>query len=333
MNDTLNKTHTSKLIPLISVALNGVLLALGIVIVIILLSGGYANKGNISDLDHAIEYANSLLNNELYNEAIFEFEEILRVYAPDAQKAANIIYTTGNIYYADLRDFKGALKQYLKLKTLYPDSPLLMEANKKIVSCLDYLGRSAQAQQTLEESVVLGEKSATPKGGKVVAKIGSRDITMRELNAALNRLPDYLLEEFKGPTGKYNFLNQYVGQELMYDMALRRGYDKNQEVIDDLHEVTRQILIRKIYQDEIGGKLEIKDEDIKFYYEQHKDEYADKTMDEAVQEIQKKLQMQKMQILEQELIRKMMDAEGVRFFPESLGVDPDKLEQEISGNQ
>lgn len=295
-------------------------MVLAVILIIILVRGGFSRPAGGGDLARATEYANSLLNNELYRQAIDQFEAILADYNPDASRTANIIYQMGNIYFEDLKDYQGALQAYLKLKTYFPDSPLMSETNKKIVGCLDRLGRSAQARQALDQAVVLGQSTPLPSGGKTLAKIGDRKITARELNAALNKLPENMLEEFKGPEGQYRFLQSYVAQELMYNMALRRGYDKEQEYIDNLNEMQKQLLIQLVYQDEVGEKLEINPEDVKFYYQQHQEEFKDKSPEQAYQEIGNLLYMQKSRIMEQELIKKMTEAEGVSIFPDSLGV-------------
>ena len=124
------------------------------------------------------ELANVLYNQQLYSQAIAEYIDYLNNYPLDQSEQANISYMIANIYFDRLNDYENALAYYLRIKYLYPDSPLQADASKKMVACLENLRRSGDARQIVEQTAALDE-SQKPHNepGEVIARIGNRQIT------------------------------------------------------------------------------------------------------------------------------------------------------------
>ncbi|HDZ12663.1 MAG TPA: hypothetical protein ENH53_10680, partial [Bacteroidetes bacterium] len=130
------------------------------VILTILLLGtafaaGCSKKQSQRNPDKVREYANALYNQQLYPQAIQEYQHYLNTYNISQGEQANITYTIANIYFDRLHDYQNALANYLKIKQFYPESNLQKEVNKKIVASLERLRRSEDAQQVLNETTSL----------------------------------------------------------------------------------------------------------------------------------------------------------------------------------
>jgi TolA-binding protein len=297
-------------------------------IFIILFSICSTNKEPQISADKKREIANVLYNQQLYQQAISEYQDYLENYQLNAGEKANISYMIANIYYDRLHDYENALAYYLRIKHLFPESDLQSDINKKIVECLERLKRSTDAQQVIEQSAALDE-SQKPKSqpGEVVARIGSREITSGDLQYELNRLPVYLREQIQSKEQKIEFLKSYIVQELLYDSAKRMGLDKDKEVREGVLMAEKSIMSQKLLQQEIEKETGIdkySNADVELYYKANKEKYAEK--DEAGKiksipsfgEVQEKVAQdfiqEKQQEAYQRLIERLMKSENVQIY-------------------
>jgi len=126
--------------------------------------------------------------------------------------------------------------------------------------------------------------SCSGKGDKIkinqglAARVGDAKITMAEFERKFDELSEAQKLEFKGEYGKAKFLDQLIDKELIYQEALRRKLDQDEEVRRKIEDARRQILAGEFYRKEIVHKLRIPEKDIKDYYENHKDEFMTKTL-------------------------------------------------------
>ena len=72
-----------------------------------------------------------------------------------------------------------------------------------------------------------------------------------------------------------DFVIQWVNSTLLYEEARAEGYDRSSEVNETIEEIRRQLAINRLLEAEVyGGQApQVTDEDIKTYYDQHKDAY------------------------------------------------------------
>jgi len=270
-----------------------------------------------ADIDKMQEYAHALADNRLYSQAITEYDRILETGKLSEKKSANLNYLVGKIYMERLSDYENAAARFLRAKLLKPEEHLERELSLKLVECYERLGRSFDAQRELERETSTSEKPETP-GGKVVARIGKREITLGELQEAVSRLPEFAQKEIDSREKRLEFLRQYVGAELLHDSALRKGYDKDPEVLKGLEEVKKQLLVQKIFQEEVYSKIEVSDSDAELYYEAHEDEFEDKSFGEVKELARLKLQQERSQEEFDKLIARLMKAEKVEIFEDQL---------------
>ena len=273
---------------------------------------------NAVSFEQAKRYASKLANSELYPQAVGEFERILRDYNLSDREAGSILYQIGDISAEHLRDPGKALAAFIKIQELYPDHPLKDDIERKIIAQLDKMGMSKQAQLRLSETVDPGKQVSETEPSVVVARIGDRAITSDEIEDALADLPPEIAEQLIDPQAKGRFLQDYVGQQLLYDAALRAGYDKHQKTVEMFESARKNILISTYFNDNIANRVEISQSDIGYFYEIHKAEFGDKPLDEIRPQVENALRQQKMAEIHQSVIDELIKTEKVQLFPENL---------------
>jgi tetratricopeptide (TPR) repeat protein len=279
--------------------------------------------------DRVREYAGDLVNRSLFRQAIQEYEFYLDNYQVEPRERANVNYIIANTYFDRLNDYENALSYYLKIKHFYPESSLIDQVNKRIVACLERLERSEDAQQALDETVQLDPSDVEKKRpGAVVAKIGKREITQGDLDFEISQLPPTVREQFKDKEKKLEFLQEYVATELLYDTAKRAGLDKNTEIIEGAFQAKKTLMVRKLLEERVAGKIDIEDSDIELYYEANKDQYAEKDdegniieekpLSKVRKQVAEDLYMQKYKDAYRGLLERMILAEDVKFYKDRV---------------
>ncbi|OQY27433.1 MAG: hypothetical protein B6244_10705 [Candidatus Cloacimonetes bacterium 4572_55] len=281
------------------------------------------------------DYANELLNNALYQQAIDEFSRYLQHSYLDDKVRANINYIIATTYLERLRDYENAMAYFIKVKTYYPDSQLTNQVNKGIVACLERLNRSADARQTLSEATALDpdQKDRPNLPGRVVAEVGEKKITQGDLDAEINRLPPLLRQEYQKPDKKLQFLQQMIATELMYSKAQRMGFEKDKEIIDQIFQAKKSILVQKLIQGEISEKINVTDFDIKLYYDANKSQYLVKdeegnerqaTLEEVKTRVRSDVQSQREQDAYQQLVQQLLTANDVKLYSDLVASEMEK---------
>lgn len=303
------------------------------VILTILLLGtafaaGCSKKQSQRNPDKVREYANALYNQQLYPQAIQEYQHYLNTYNLSQGEQANITYTIANIYFDRLHDYQNALANYLKIKQFYPESNLQKEVNKKIVASLERLRRSADAQQVLNETTSLNPVKHKKRPGAVVAKIGNREITQGDLDYEISQLPPSVQTQFKDKAKKLEFLKQYVATELMYNTAKRKGLDKDKDVVEATFQAQKNFMVQKLLQQEIARNVKVDNSDIELYYKANKDKYAEKNkkgkvirikpFNEVKSQVTQDFLAEKRRTAYQDLINRMTKAENVVIYSDKV---------------
>jgi hypothetical protein len=270
------------------------------------------------------EYANELYNRQLFEQALEQYRFYLNNYALDEKEQANITYQIANIYFDRLKDYDNALAEFLKIRTLYPESPLLSEVNKKVVACLERMQRPEDAQQALNESTSLEGFVRESRPGEVIARIGDRSITQGDLDFEISQLPPEVRAQFLRKENRIEFLRRYIATELMYDSAKRQGLDQDKDVLENSFQAKRSFMVQKLLEQEISKKVQIDPNDVQLYYEAHKDDFAEKDEDGNVKrvpplqeinsQVAQRLFQERYQVAYEELISSLLRAEGVHIY-------------------
>jgi hypothetical protein len=300
--------------PFLILTLLGILLVLS---VLIYLRWGELSKAKL-DVSQQQDLAAELVDNKLYSKAVVEYDKLLDYGELELKKQANINYIVGNIYLNYLKDYENAAARYVKARFLDPESELKDKINKNLVICFERMGRSLEAQKQLERSTEFGGASSKKEGEVVVARIGEREITMTDLENEIEKLPPSVQGQFADRKGKLEFLQQYVGAELLYDTALRRGFDKDKEVVEGAFQMKKQLMINKLLTEEIPQDIQVSEAEIKLYYDAHQEDFKDQELNQVGSQIELELKRGKQQEAYNKLVQKMMEAEKVRIYDDQF---------------
>ena len=281
------------------------------------------------DAEKIRDYANALYNRQLYQQAAREYNYYLQNYDLTESESANINYTIANIFFERMRDYENALTYFLKVKHLYPQSPLQDEVNKKMIECLERLDRSTDAQQVLEEATLLDPSQARKsRPGEVVAKIGKRKITTGDLEFEMSQLPPFIKSQISDKSKKVDFLKQYIATELLYDTARRKGLENDKEVIEGAFQAKKNLMVQKLLQEEISQQVDVQESDVELYFKANNEIYAErddngkivaiKSFEEVRSQVMQDFIREKQQQAYERLVQRMMRAEGVEIYEDLL---------------
>ncbi len=293
-----------------------VLIIFGIVVIILLILNLFLKPSpyfSETSFETLKEYANDLKNKGLYLQAINAYKEYLKNPRLSRRVRANIHYIIAEIYRDNLKDFDNALAHYIKIKYIDENSPLTQNVNQKIVECLENSGRSREAQLALESSTLMGKKKVS-QSDVIIAKIDSDLITLNEFNQWYDRLPDEIKKQYPGQDGKRKLLQQFIGEELLYRMAMRKGYQNDPQILKQTFEIKKNLMMQKLLQEELRGKINITQNDLKLYYKANKEKYENKPFEMVSQQVYNDLLREKMEEQSQKLLEKMIKANRVEIF-------------------
>ncbi len=117
-------------------------------------------------------------------------------------------------------------------------------------------------------------KTGDQKTGTYVAKIDNKTITAEDVKTEMSNLPDVAKDFFKGPEGTSRFVNELVNKELLYLEAKKKGFDKDKNFERKMEEFKKIQLISQLLEKEIGASLKVTEQDVREYYDKHKDEFV-----------------------------------------------------------
>jgi peptidyl-prolyl cis-trans isomerase C len=156
------------------------------------------------------------------------------------------------------------------------------------------------------------EAGQTGQTGPFLAKVGNVAITQADYDREFAALPDYAQQMFKGNEGKENFLNEIVKKEILYQEALKKGLDKSPEFRQKVEDFKKLTLISELIGQEVMSKAKVSDQEVKDYYNKHKEDFATtsqirashilvKTEDEANKVLERLKKGEKFETLAREL--------------------------------
>jgi tetratricopeptide (TPR) repeat protein len=231
-------------------------------------------------IDTAKMLAGELADNKLPQAAIEEYQKVLDIGSLTDSERGAIHYLIGDLYYNDVGDYEQAAAHYVRARALDENAPYNAEAGKKLITCLERLGRRQEAQRELDVQANLNpDTTKTP--GKLVAKVGSSNITLADFEQAIDRLPKSMQDKLADPKEKRKFLDQMIGRELIYHAALREGLDKSEEAQQALKDIEEDYLVQYYTQKKIAPTVKPDTADVMLYYKAHKSDYGDKEFEDV----------------------------------------------------
>lgn len=217
-----------------------------------------------------LEYANVLLAKGLNANAAQAYEVYIKKGSVESKELASACYKLGNIY-LDLKEYEKALASFYKSELLNSGADYKQDMDQKIVSALENLGLSQQAQYELESRTSI--KPAAQKNEKIAVRIGKREITNEEIDTIINRLPEQIRRGLNSDDAKLRFVREYVATEVLYEKGKKLGLDKNTNIRFAVEDFKKQLVLQELLRDEIKKELKVTPEDISLYYKANKDRY------------------------------------------------------------
>jgi len=254
---------------------------ISVIIILLIIAGlffvinltGQANNNQRSAWTDKMQlgYANTLLSKGLYANAAQEFEAYIKRGGTDSKDLASICNKLGNIY-MDLKEYELALASFYKSEMLDPNSEYKQDLNQKIVSALESLGLSQQAQYELESRTSI--KPTVQSNEKIAVRIGKREISNDEIDMVINRLPEEVKKGLNSNDAKLKFIREYVATEVLYEKGKKLGLDKDTKIRGAVEDFKKQLVLQELLGEEIRKELKTTPEDILLYYKANKDKYS-----------------------------------------------------------
>lgn len=108
---------------------------------------------------------------------------------------------------------------------------------------------------------------------RVIARVGNVEFTAAEVDRRLAELPPYVQQQFAGLEGKKEFLDRLIEEEVMFQAARQAGYETNPDVTRAVEAIKRRTMIQAYYADAIEKAVEVPEEDVVAYYNEHDEQF------------------------------------------------------------
>jgi tetratricopeptide (TPR) repeat protein len=300
-------------------ALAGVaaLAAAGSLVVVLLVYGAVTPHGRKEAAVDAKKLAGELADNNLPDAAIEEYKKILDDGSlTDAERGA-VCYLIAKTCFENIGDYETAAAYYIRARALDPDASYAEEAAKSLIACLERLGRRLDAKRELDHYTSLSPDTGRSPG-KIIARIGDRQITDADLMIELQLLPAEMQSRFASRDEKLKFLHSMIGRDLIYHAALREGFDRENDVQRDLRRLEKEYLIQYYTRQKIAPNVKLDTAGVRLYYQANKEKYGDKSFEEAREQVVQDYFNFSGQKEIGEYMNALMQAENVRIFEENV---------------
>lgn len=115
----------------------------------------------------------------------------------------------------------------------------------------------------------------TPEqAARVVARVDEEKITLGDFAETLDRMDPFDRLRYQTAEKRRELLNEMVDLELLAIEAKRRGLDKTPEAEESIRQVLRDAVLSEV-RNALPTPTEIPMEEVRAYYEAHKDEYVE----------------------------------------------------------
>ncbi len=109
---------------------------------------------------------------------------------------------------------------------------------------------------------------------KVLATIGSEEITEKELNEIISKYPDDRKKMFENEQGRKQLLEQVISFELLNKFGKELKLDETDEYKETVKRLAKEILTQMSIA-KILSEVTVTDEEVKEYYEANKDKFIE----------------------------------------------------------
>ncbi|MBD3184258.1 hypothetical protein GF312_18385 [Candidatus Poribacteria bacterium] len=111
--------------------------------------------------------------------------------------------------------------------------------------------------------------------GTILAEFDNQTVTLTELENEISELPEYKKKKYTDQEGKEEYLVLMAESRMLLKVANDKGLDEDPEILKQTQEYKDQLIVKELVKREVDDKINITDDFLKTYYEQHKDEYVE----------------------------------------------------------
>jgi len=242
--------------------------------------------------DQTKQLATKLAQRNLYHQAARIWQDYLAVADLPGIERAKVLFQVGTLLEkAGL--YAEAIEYYYRSELAAKIGELESDINTHIKNCFKQLGKFSALRYELIDRT--SYKTTDQAGAKVVAEIGAEKITEADLDAIIeskieNQLTPLsafmtdeqikqqkqkLLQQYKAPQAKKQFMQNYLAEEILYRQALQENFTEKPEVKRLLTDVTRSVLSQQLMNEQLALKINITENDLQTYYTANKEKYIE----------------------------------------------------------
>ncbi len=217
-------------------------------------------------VDQEREFAVRLAEKKEMAGAIAAYDSYLKKASLPAADRAKVCYSVAKLA-IDTEQYAVALPYLYQAEFLDPQSNLKDEINKKVVLCLDKLGRNVDLRHELRQRTDVKRTAADVKSDeKVLAEFAGEVVTDRDLDNEIDKLPTQVRGQFDTPEKKTQYLKNIVAERLLLDKAKRLELDKSPEVQAQLLKQLDAMMVQRLIADEVKKSVQVTPEDVERFY-------------------------------------------------------------------
>ena len=123
---------------------------------------------------------------------------------------------------------------------------------------------------TLFSLMMLSSASAA-----VVAKVGTFEITDKDVEIRLQQLPPQYKASYASEAGRKILVEQLVQEKLIYIQASSEKYDTNADVLKQLEKIKQRVMVGQ-YINDLFEKIEVTENELQSYYDENKTRFVQK---------------------------------------------------------
>lgn len=186
-----------------------------------------------------------------------------------------------------------AIEYYYRSEMAAGLQELKPQINAHVKECFEKLGKFSALRYELMDRTSF--EAVAGAGAKIVAEVGPEKITEADLDAMIesnienqlepmaafmsaeqvNEQKKRMLEQYKTPQAKQQFLQVWLTQEVLYRQALQEGLTEKPEAKKLIDQLTRGALSQLVMNNELASKIHITETDIQTYYAANKNKFVD----------------------------------------------------------
>jgi len=287
------------------------------------------------------QLAAKLASRNLYTRAAKVWQDYLSAGKLSDVEQAKTLFQIGTLL-EKAGSFAEAIEYYYRSEITTELAELKPQINNRIKDCFEKLGKFSALRYELMDRTSFEKSSSS--GSKIVAEIGAEKITEADLDALIeaaidnqlapmaafmtteqsNEQKKKMLQQYKEPAAKGQFLQSWLMQEIMYRQALEDELTRDPKVKSFIDELTRSALSQQLMNQQLAGKVNITETDLQTYYQANKEKFVEptnqedpnsaerqKSFDEVRDQVASELVSRKSQDVQQSLIKELMDKYNV----------------------